>query len=243
MATAPLLNCKLWFGGYDLSGDMNALALKVSAAEKPATAFGDAGIKRRSGLKSVMAQHRGYIDLAVGGVDDVLFGKLAVADEPMTAAPTDGTEGEIAYTFRALEGEYSPMGEVDEMFGFAVAAESSAGDPLVRGTVVLNGTKTVTGTGSIFNLGAVGATQKLYAALHVFGVTGGTPTLDVTVQSAALVGFGSPTTRITFAQAIARGSQWAAAVAGPITDGFWRVSYTISGSTPSFPFVVVVGIQ
>ena len=39
------------------------------------------------------------------------------------------------------------------------------------------------------------------------------------------------------------GYQSANPVAGPITDQYWRVSWTISGSTPSFTFVVSLGIQ
>jgi len=32
-------------------------------------------------------------------------------------------------------------------------------------------------------------------------------------------------------------------VAGPITDEWWRVSYTIGGTNPSLAVVVIVGIQ
>ncbi len=72
--------------------------------------------------------------------------------------------------------------------------------------------------------------------------TGGSPTLDVTIESAALVGFGSPTTRMTFSQMTARGAQFAS-VAGAITDPYWRVKWTLGGSTPGFALVVAIGIQ
>jgi hypothetical protein len=92
-------------------------------------------------------------------------------------------------------------------------------------------------------LGAVAAGQRVYAALHVIDpVSGTSPTLDVTLKSAALVGFGSPTTRLTFTQATEPTSELLSA-AGAITDEFWRVDFSIGGTdTPTFPFIVVVGI-
>jgi len=63
------------------------------------------------------------------------------------------------------------------------------------------------------------------------------------VQSDDAQAFLSPTDRITFAQATAIGAQWATPVSGAITDDWWRLSYTIGGTNPSFMVIVVVGIQ
>jgi hypothetical protein len=52
----------------------------------------------------------------------------------------------------------------------------------------------------------------------------------------------SATTQITFPQKTFVTSEWLSA-AGAITDDYWRVGYTIGGSTPSFNFAVVVGIR
>ena len=114
--------------------------------------------------------------------------------------------------------------------------------PVVRGTSLHPpGTaRTATGNGTAVQVGAVASGRQMYAALHVLSVSGtATPTLTVKVQSDT-VGFGSATDQITFTAATAVGGQ-ISRVAGPITDDYWRASWTISGTNPSFLFVVVVG--
>jgi hypothetical protein len=42
----------------------------------------------------------------------------------------------------------------------------------------------------------------------------------------------------------ALGSQFATRVAGPITDDWWRASFTVGGSaTPTFTLALVMGIR
>jgi hypothetical protein len=117
--------------------------------------------------------------------------------------------------------------------------------PLARG-VVLNppGTAlTITGNGTaVQHVAVTTAAQYLYASLHVLSVSGtATPTLTVKVQSDT-VGFPSPTDRITFTAATAQSSQ-ISRVAGINTDDYYRISYTISGTNPSFLALVAVGVQ
>ena len=79
-------------------------------------------------------------------------------------------------------------------------------------------------------------------ALHVLSVAGtSTPTLTVIVQSDDNAGFTTPTTRISFTAATAVGAQWGS-VAGALTDDYWRISYTISGTNPVFAFAVSAGV-
>ncbi|HEU0139609.1 MAG TPA: hypothetical protein VFQ79_07860 [Bryobacteraceae bacterium] len=60
------------------------------------------------------------------------------------------------------------------------------------------------------------------------------------VQSGTSGAMSSPVDRITFAAANAVGSQWGSAI-GPITDTWFQVSWTITGTTPSFTFICAVG--
>lgn len=248
MPAAPqiLSNAKLWVGGYDLSGDVNAIALKYGAEMKEKTTFGSGGFRERlPGVQFYSFQHEGYWTGGTGNVDDAIFNAaFGLQNTVMTIdGQGAGAEGDIAYTGQVAVASYAPGAKHGDVLAFSVSGDSD-GDVLVRGKVLVNGTKTSTSTGTIFNLGAVSSTQKVYAALHVLDpVSGSSPTLDVVVQSAALVGFGSPSARITFTQATAKGAQFKS-TAGAITDAFWRVSWTIGGtSTPTFPFVVVVGIR
>lgn len=243
MASQIWRDCKLFMGAYDLSGDMNAHALEYKADILEATVFGDTAKRRTGGLMGVTSKHEGLWTGGAGAVDDALFASIAAANQPLTVCPLTGAEGELAYFFNAKMAQYSPGGKIGELLRFSVNSEGGDGSDLIRGSVALNGTKTATGNGTIYNLGAVGATQKLYAALHVTSASGGTPSLTCAVQSAATGGFGSPTTRITFGAKTAIGSEMAAPVAGAITDAYWRATWTISGSTPSFRAVLLIGIK
>lgn len=243
MAKQILQDCKLWFGGYDLSGDMGTLKLNADIDVKSYAPFGAGGFRKKlPGLQNVTAEHEGFWEAGLGKVDEVLFNKIASLDEVMTIAPQTGAEGEKAYILKSLLASYVPKGQVGELFAFTVSAEGNSG--LVQGTIMLNvANLTASGNGTARNLGAVAANQKLYAALHVLAVSGATPSLTVKIQSDDASGFLSPIDRIIFAQATAIGAQYATPVAGPITDNWWRVAYTIGGTTPSFTAVVVVGIQ
>jgi hypothetical protein len=240
---------QLYVDKYSLGGDMHRIGLASAADIIEGSVFsGGSTHQKYGGLKTVDASADGYFDAAAGHSDPVLFTDLRLADIPWTVAPTDGSEGQPAYTFRALVAQYSPLqSAVGEMAKFSARGAAAETEGLIRGTVMLQGItvpKTVTGVGPITQLGAASASQFLYAALHLISVTGSSPTLDVTVKSAAAVGFGSPTTRMTIPTQNAPASVWATRIAGPITDQYWRVDYAIGGTGgPSFGFVVVVGIQ
>lgn len=241
MATQVISNAKLWLGKYDVSGDINALAMRYGADMQDATTIGDTSRVRRAGLKSFGLQLDGFVNLGTGLLDDAANGLVGATDTPVVIGPLTGADGELAYASLLEVASYAPGAKVGDMYAFSVSGEGS-GD-LIRGTLMHQATRTATGTGTIRQLGAVSATQKLYAGLIVTSAAGTTPALDVTVQSAASAGFGTPSTRMTFSTANAAGAQWASPVAGAITHQYWRVSYTIGGTDPSFSFVVFVGIQ
>ncbi len=101
--------------------------------------------------------------------------------------------------------------------------------------------RTVTGSGLARQLGALSATRALYVGLHVLSAAGTTPSVTVVVESDDAVGMASPTTRATFTAATAAGGQ-TVQIPGPVTDDWWRVRWTISGTTPSFLFVAAAGL-
>lgn len=233
-------NAKLFAGGYDMSGDVNALALKYGAEAKDATNFLSGTFKEfKPGLKSITFAHAGFWQAGALMLDPAMFTDLALNDVPVTIAPQTGAAGEIAFTFKSLETVYSIGAKVGEMLAFDVSGNGD-GD-LIRGTIVHNAARTVSGDSTAYNLGAVGATQKLYATLHLLAVSGA-GTFDCKVQSDDLVGFVSPANVITFTQKTAVGSQFATPVSGALTDSWWRVDYTIAGFS-SVTFAVVIAIQ
>lgn len=248
MSSLVYTNVKTYLGEYDISGFMNRVALDYAAAALKDTRMGNTTEVNKGGVKTVSFSIGGFGDPGASGMEAIAQGKIGTANIPLTCSPDGAAVGGVAYFFNALKASmtppFGPHGVLAPFAGTAVGGGSSI-DKLVRGQVFVSSAvaKTATGTSSIVQLGPVSATQRVYAALHVIDTVSGTnPTLDVTVKSAALVGFGSPTTRLTFTQATAKTSELLSA-AGAITDEFWRVDFTIGGTnTPTFPFIVVVGI-
>lgn len=241
MAHYTLKNCKYYLDGFDVSGDLNQIQLDYSAEALDNTTFGNTGKRRIPGLTDVQVTGNGYVDLDEDAQDKQVWDAIGVDNKVVTICPTDGTAGEKAYTFKALHAGYQPGESVGQVMAFSVNAMGS-GSVCVKATVMENGAKTSSASGTARELGAVGATQKLYASLHVLSVSAG-DTIDVVVQSDDAEGFASPTNRITFAQASAAGSEWATPIDGAILDTWYRCSWTVAGADPSISIVVVVGIQ
>jgi len=228
---------ELWFGGYRLTRTTNSMALEYGAETVETTVLGDDTRKYAGGLKTVTAQAEGLFTAAQP--DAALFSAVGVANQPFTFG-TDDTAGAVAFSFKSLLSQYTPLqNAVGDVIGYSLGAEAT-GD-LIRGRLVLNAEAlTASGSGSGVEMGATASGQTLYGVLHV--LSAGTGTLDAVVESDADNTFASPTTRITFDQASAIGSQWKTA-AGPITDTWFRVDYTIAGASPDFDAVVFLGIQ
>lgn len=241
MAAQALIDARIYIDGHDLSAQANAVALEYAADMKDATTFGQTTRIHTAGLKSVVASVAGHWDSsATTAVDPALFARLGTEDVPVVIAPAYSAAGDIAFLFRAVHAEYSLDGQVGELFPFTANLEGTGGQPLVRGLFLHNGSATGNVTGTAIQLGSLSATQYLYAALHVMSGTGA---LIVKIQSAPASNFASPTDRFTFAT-VATGtpvaSEWAARVAGAITDTWWRVSVTNPNTRN---FTVVAGIQ
>lgn len=240
MAVYTLTTVKHWSGQYDWSGDMNSVALTHEVDAVDATTFGQTTRINTGGLRRASVQNQGLFSAGTGEIDSELFGQIATADVPVSIVPATGSTGDRAYLFRALRSTYQPGARIGEMLRFTSRASTSGSPGLIQGYVLFNGTATSSSTSTKVQVGAVSSGQSLYAALHVFDVSA-SDTLDVIVQSDANSSAGGETNRITFSQATAASSQWSS-VAGAVTDTWWRISYTVGGSSISIPFAVTVGI-
>lgn len=245
MAIHVLKDCALYVDGLNLTGVTNDVALKISSEALDVTTFGSSTRARISGLRDSMLSASGFLDLtSTTPTYDATANAFVATDALAAVMPLGATAGEVGYFGTQLTGTYDRFGAVGEANPYALELEGNG--VMARGTIMAAsaGTTTLTtGTGSIVQLGATTSTQSIYCQLHVVSVGGtSTPTITVTVKSAALVGFGSPTTRASFTARTAVGAQ-RIVVAGPVTDQFWRVDYTVSGTSPTFGFVTLVGIQ
>ena len=241
MATQILQNAKVYVAQFDLSGDINSVVLDYNADDVEETSFGDDTHKFKGGLKqSTMSMAGGWSGGASN--DAVVWTRVGTADVPVSVGPVAGAAGEAAYLFLAEHRNFTPAGGVGELLRYTSEARGTG--PLISGDFLFNGTETATDDGTAFQLGAVAAGKTLYAALHVISASAG-DTLDVTIQSDSVEGFGgTPETQITFTQITGgtEASEWKTVV-GAITDTWYRARWTVAGNgSESFQFVVTMGI-
>lgn len=245
MAFRVLTNARIFAGGCDITSASNKLELSAEVEDKDRTTFGSDGWKERlGGLADSAISAGGFWEAAdATKVDDQMWAALG-AHDAWTVTEHGATVGTPAFLVNALESSYKLLGAVGDVAPWE--AETKGNWPVPRGLIAHPpGTaRTATGTGTAQQLGAVSAGQYLYAALHVLSVAGtDTPTITVEIESDDAEAMSSATTRLSFAAATATGANEIARVQGAITDTWFRPKWTISGTSPSFLFVVSFGIK
>lgn len=239
MSTQVIANRPLWVGSYDFSDSVHTLAIAYGAEQKDNSTLSNSTRTALGGLKTLGFSAEGHWDQTTANpVDSEAFDNIG-SNKVLTYTGGTGAEGDIAYFAQLLLSQYSPQGQVGEIFAFTL--EGAASDDLVRGTIELNAAVSSTGTSTGRQLGALSSTQKMVAVLHVTAAGGTTPTLDVVIESDDNGSFTTPTDRITFTQATDITSELLS-VNGAITDDYWRAEYTLGGTSPEFTAVVVLGI-
>jgi hypothetical protein len=251
VAIQVLENIRIFAGGADFTGVSNAVSLEAEHEAKDITTFNsvDAGGKLWKEVKAGLAQSK----LSGGGfweagdtskVDDTLWAAIGGAGPWTIGSAASANVGSLAYIINGMHSKYTLFDQVGEVAPWK--AEVAGTWPSPRGVFLHPpGTaRTVTGDGTAVEHVAVSASQHVYASLHVLSVSGtDTPTITVVVESDVDDQFdGSETSQISFTAATARGGQ-VLRTAGAITDTFYRATWTISGTDPSFLFVVALGVK
>ncbi len=237
MAKNVLTNALIALGGYNLRSQANQVGINYEADALDASTFAFDTHVHEGGLKVAAMSAAGLWEAEYP--DRELFEKIGNG-VLMTVAPGI-TAGDIAYFHNALAIQYNPNAQIGQMFGFTLA--TAAQDRLLRGTLMEYRTgvaANANGTGR--QLGAVAAGQSIHCGLHVTAAPGTTPSLTVIVESDDNAGFTTPTTRITMNAATGVTSQLAS-LAGAITDDYWRLRWTVSGSGLGFNFIGSLAIQ
>ncbi|WP_329426831.1 hypothetical protein OG339_42235 [Streptosporangium sp. NBC_01495] len=241
MGKIVLLNSRIFAGAADLTGASNKVELASEFEAKDATNFGSQGWKDVvGGVAATSITGGGQWEAGdPGKVDDAAWAALSGRGHtPWTICPESASAGELAWFTDGLNTSYTFGGQVGEVAPWEAKAAGTS--PLLRGVVAHPpGTpRTAAGSGTALNLGPLTTGQRLYVALHVLSVAGtASPSLTVSVESDDM----SATSRATFASATSPGGQ-VISVPGPITDSWWRLSWLVSGTSPSFLFVASVGI-
>lgn len=248
MASVALTDAVILGGAYDLRTFSNSVTLTSERMELDSTTFASGGYKeRKGGLNTTAAQVAGFMSSGSDGAtpssygsEDAVAALFASPTAPWTFAISN-TEGTVAYFTKGLLKSYGFPQQHGELAAFNM--DVSGNERLVRGYMAhpVNTDRTATGNTTGFQVGAVTSGQTLYAALHVVGVFGTTPSLTVKIQRDDNADFSSATDILTFTAATDVTSEWKTSTTAS-ADSYYRVAYTISGTSPHFFFGVALGI-
>ena len=237
---------KLYVAGNDRSSNWTAISLQIGRETIDWTKGSDTTRLMMPGLKMASLEVEGVTDFADDGQDEDAAAFLDLTNAPIivcaTPGSTSGDEGTFAYAMNAVAGSYTPMqNKIGERVNFTLSAQAAS--QVARGTIMHDGdtARSTTANGTARQLGAVSATQRVFACIQCLSASAG-DTLDVLITSDALEAFGSPTTRFTFTQITTTGAYQWMELAGPITDDWWRVQWTVGGAAISMNFVVFLAI-
>lgn len=224
----------LYAGGHDFTGDIKQWNVDGGSETKDKTTFRNSGGRlKRTGLLTAAFSMNGFTDLSEDGQDVHLFTAYSGRSSRVITVGNDETEGQPCVMMQGLTAAFNPGGggPVGELSAFSANGVSSDGTGAMRGTLLLEQTAvTTTGAkGTAAQLGAVSATQYLYATLHLLGTAGAS--ITAVIESDDNAGFTSATTRYTFSSLTASGGYWATPVVGAIADDYFRLRVTaVSGS-------------
>lgn len=240
MAAEIIKNHVILWGGHNIQSRVSAVRLERGRDALDDTTLGLGTRSNTPGLISVKGQIEGRYETADN--HDLALHTAQVADNLGISFPHSTTEGDIAHFLQAMQASYTPLdGEVGGLQKFSASIEAN-NSPIVYGTLMDYKTAvSTTGNGTGRQLGTLSAAQRMYAILHVWNVVDPADVLGLIVESDDNSGFTSATTRITFSNVSAIGSQFTY-VAGAIGDDYWRVRRaTVSGAAPSFNYAVILG--
>ena len=245
MPKTILTSVRCFAVGADLTGNTNKVEISAEVESKDSTNYASNGWGEvMGGLASAELSAEGQWEAGdPGKVDDASWSQLGGTGPWSVSANNSAAVGDLVYLVSALRSDYKLFDAVGEVAPWTGTAKSSW--PVARGQFAHPpGTaRTATGTGTGLELGAVAANKRLYATLHVLSVAGTTPSITARVESSVDNTFGAATTRLTFGAATAVGGQILRTDGTAITDTWWRMAWTISGTTPSFLFAGALGIQ
>jgi hypothetical protein len=245
MAVSATLAPEIYIGGQRWTTTANQAEFGVDIATLDVTTFDYAAggfTNSVAGLKTLAFNTTNFQDYADGALDTWLrsnYGTQRVVSIAYVGAAT-GNGAAIGY---GLLGGYRPFNAAVGAVPTTVGTVDSG--TFAEGQVSLISTTSLTATTSStpVQIGAISATQQVVAAIHVLSASGTTPTLTCRIQSASTSG-GSYTNRSASGTALsAPGDQWLTTGTGTaVTDTWWKLSLTITGTTPVFSAFATLAI-
>ena len=236
-----ITGAEAFYDEHDISGIAVGFTPNVGGTVHERRPFNATMVRKNGGLANYGAGLSGVGSYTTSEWQDIWNDTLG--DHNVLAPFNIGTlgaaaaEGDLAWLARGVNGGPQIQARNGELFSWDLELNPQ---PLVLATVLARGTKTSCGNGAGQNIGAIAAGQTGYAFLTVPTATSGT--IDVIIESDATDGWvGAETTRFTFTQVTTTATSQLITLAGPVTDTWWRASWT-SATTPSHNIAVAFGI-
>jgi len=239
MSSYVLKDADIRYNGLDITGILNQVTIEYGAELQDRTTLNSATRQRLAGLLDAKVNCNGFWD---DDFDSELFASIGrTANGVVSIAPNNAEIGARGFTMLAQSATYTKSGNVGDMAQVALNFESDS--LLVRGKVGQNGSISANGNSGGILLDSAPSGGFIYGSVHVTSLAGtDTPTINFFVDSSSTIDFGVSTNRITFDAMTAIGAQQDF-LAGPITDEFWRLRWTVSGTNPVFSVFAVLGIS
>jgi hypothetical protein len=248
MAVQKFTDAGIFFAGWNLTGQSNSVTLNRSAEMLDVSVFGVGTRVNAPGLLDLSADVAGFWDTSTDAVTSALFSKLGTiaTSMPLILYPSDTDLGE-AYALMATQESLETLGAIGEAQPFSTSFRNAREGttqthhfPIVSGGYLAaqHTSRTSAGNGSATQAGALSSAQQIVFASMVtaFDAT----TVEFILESDDAVGFdGTPQDRSTHTFTGANEADMTSVV-GPITDDYWRVKWTVTGT--SFSGVAVFGI-
>lgn len=122
-----LTNAKVFLAGYNISGDLNRVAVEYEAEALDATVFGNDSRVMKGGLKAARVNGAGFWQAGSNAIDPVLFDGIGFDDGALLIYPEGITEGATStgsgYMFRVTQARYQPGGTVGDLLPFSFEAQ------------------------------------------------------------------------------------------------------------------------
>lgn len=235
MALGILKNGKIYVATLDMSGLANEISLDYSAKELDSTVLSSGGEEVMAGLVKFGLDCKGFVEYDTGKQDQLSFANLGT--QSLVSVHSLATEGSRCFFANLLQSSYAPGAKVGDLLAYGI--KGAGAGALYRGNSLAIGQKSANGNGTAFNLGALTATQTLWAGLHVVQFAGLT-NIIVKAQSDSIEAFSAPADQITFATATGVTSELKS-LAGANADTWWRANWAVTG-VGTATIVVVMAI-
>lgn len=224
----------VWVNQFDLSNYLNKVNFNRNAPEIDQTTFQDTARTYVADFPDGESSLEGFWSTDTTDndtADDVFRAALSTAAEVATVAPEGNTFGYRALLQEATETRHS----VESPVAGLISSMANFRGPIAHGVLLAaKAAVTSSGNGTGVDNGASSANGGV-AHLHVFTVSGTTPTLDAKVQHST--DNSTYADLITFSQKTAAGSE-RATVPGTV-NRYTRAIRTIGGSsTPTFTYAI-----